>query len=111
MAAVMECVAGGHVTGGAAPGGAGGSGAVSAVAEAAAADAAGVDVFVGGGGAGQAGFRDVDEDGYGVYRQLVFGAGWEDSVVDDSLCVTGERGALSHGSAATGLQCVHQGAH
>src|SRR5258708_38163940 len=80
----MERAARGYVAGGAASGGAGRGGAVQAVAAAEAAHAPGADVFVGDLGAGQRGFRNLDEDGHAVHRQLVAGAGLEDFAADHS---------------------------
>src|ERR1035438_7902016 len=94
VAAVVERAARGYVAGGAASGGAERGGAVSTVAAAAAADASGADVPVGDLGPGQRGFRDLDEDGHAVHRQLVAGARLEDSVADYSPRAGRPRGEL-----------------
>src|ERR1051326_2187854 len=84
MAAVVECAERGYVAGGTSSGGARRSGAISALAAAAVADAAGLDLPVGGGRTRFHRFRDVDEDGHAVHRQLVAGVGLEDHSAYDS---------------------------
>src|ERR1700722_4607982 len=89
MAAVVECAEGRDVAGGPTSGGSRRSGDVSNLAAAAVADASGINVPVGAGWARPAGFRYLDEDGYAVHRQLVFGAGCQDSAADHSSGVDG----------------------
>jgi hypothetical protein len=59
------------------------------------ADASGIDVLVGAGWARPAGFRYLDEDGYAVHRQLVFGTGYQDSFADHPSGFDGVGGELT----------------
>src|SRR5580692_6864764 len=95
MAAVVERAEGRDVAGGPASGGSRGSGDVSNLAAAALADASGIDLLVGAGRARPAGFRYLDEDGYAVHRQLVFGAGYQDSVENHPSGFDGVGGELT----------------
>ena len=97
VAAIVERAARRHVAGGAASGGARRGGAVPALAAAAPAHASRPDVPVGDLRARQRGFRDLDEDGHAVHRQLVAGARLEDPAADHSPRADRPRGELRGG--------------
>src|ERR1700722_2239263 len=89
MAAVMECAEGRNVAGGSAAGGSRRSRAVSNLAAAAASHASRTDLPVGAGWARPAGLRHLDEDGHAVHRQLVAGAGYQNSSAHNPAGVDG----------------------
>src|ERR1022692_3325354 len=104
MAAVVERVARRHVAGGSAAGRAERGGSISAMAAEAAADAAGPDLPVGHFRARRGGFRNLDEDGYAIHRQLVAGARLGDHAAHHPARADGPRSELTGaGEEATAL--------
>jgi len=95
MAAVVERAEGRDVAGGPAPGGPRRSSDVPNLAAAAVAHAPRINLLVGASWARPAGFRYLDEDGYAVHRQLVFGAGYQDSAADHPSGFDGVGGELA----------------
>src|SRR5580704_5546143 len=95
MAAAVECGEGRHVAGRSTARSPRGGRAISDLAATTSSHATGTNMFMGLGGARQARFRYLDEDGYAIHRHLVVDAGLEYLAAHDSTRIDGSRSILT----------------